>query len=98
MTVPQEGWQYLVQATGTLIKTRNFAMLYPMISKHCKANNLPVPAEQDVINYMCANLFIPCYEGQIPLMNKWSMNIPRPRALGSCCKEINVAPLPKETI
>ena len=97
MTVPQEGWQYLVEATGTMITTRNFSMLYPIILQHCKSNNVPAPTEQDVINYICANLFVACYEGLVPLVNKWSMNIPRPRALGSCCTEASVAPLPKES-
>lgn len=85
--VPQDGWPYPVQSTGDTIVTRNYNLLYPMIRQHCIANGVGVPSEQDVIKYLCETLIIPCYEdeGRTPLINKFSLGIPNPPRLGTCC-------------
>ena len=86
--VPQKGWEYVVESTGTKITTRNYVQLYPMIRQHCLSNGVGVPSEQDVIKYLCENLTIPCYEAEnhVPLINKYALGVPNAPSIGSCCR------------
>lgn len=85
--VPPDGWKYPVQATGTTIVSRNYQLFYPMIVQHCTSNNVQPPSEQEVIQYLCETLSIPCYEDEnrVPLINKFSLGVPNAPRLGSCC-------------
>jgi len=87
-TVPSDGWTYLVEATGYTVFTRNYSMLYQMIVQHCQANNVPPPSEQDVIDKLCEEKHIPCYNSETrqPLVNKFLLGLPEPAPLGCCGK------------
>ena len=83
-TVPDTGWQY-PGLNGYMIETRNYSQLYYLVKQHYESNGQPIPSEQDVTDYLCANLFIPCYDGDSrePLINRFTQNLPV--AVRSCC-------------
>jgi len=87
--VPWNGWIYHVDATNTDIKTFNYNVLYSMIRDHCVANGAVIPTEQEVIIQLCTNLSIPCYDGESPLVNKFSLGIPKPPSVG-CCGRVGI--------
>lgn len=82
--VPSEGWQY-PGLNGHLIHTHNYSLLYGLVVEHYQSNGAPIPSQQTVIDWMCANLVIPCYESAThePLVNKFTMGLPAARH--SCC-------------
>lgn len=86
--VPWNDWSYYVAPTNFMVKTKNYYRLYPEVVIHCTSNGVPVPSQQDVIDYCCANLNIPCYETENhePLVNAWTLGLPRPATLGCCGK------------
>jgi hypothetical protein len=84
-TVPPEDWLYYVEATGLTITTKNYQTLYPAVVEHCRSNNVPVPSEQEVIDYNCLNSHVPCYDSEthVPLINKMGLPFVRPNT--GCC-------------
>lgn len=81
-TVPQDGWTYPGLA-GYVISTRNYSILYEEIVRHYTANGQPAPSQESVTQYLCEHLPIPCYEGNQPFVNNWTLGIaPAPR---KCC-------------
>lgn len=87
--VPRDDWNYTVPESGLKISVKNYATLYPEILKHCKANGITPPSEQDVIKSLCERLHIPCYEGTIPFVNKFTLNTPAAPRLGCCGRRTN---------
>lgn len=88
--VPEEGWQFFVPKTGYTVTTRNYGMLYQMVVRHYKSNQIaPIPTEQEVIDYVCANGRVSCYETETrePLINKFSFPSARP-VTNSCCGSV----------
>jgi hypothetical protein len=85
--VPPERWKFQVEATGFMIEAPSWTMLYPFVETHCKANNVPTPSLQEVIDWCCANLHIPCYESEtrVPLVNMFTQSLPV--APTSCCSK-----------
>lgn len=87
-TVPNpDGWKYYFAATNHMVITRNYNYLYPEVVKHAKANGLAVPTEQEVIDFMCRELYIPCFESSNanPYNNAYAAGLPLPPRLGGCC-------------
>jgi hypothetical protein len=84
-TVPPEDWLYHVAATGLTITTKNYETLYPLVIEHCKSNNVAIPSQQEVIDYLCANVHVPCYDSEthVPLINKMGLPFVRPNT--GCC-------------
>ncbi len=80
------GWAYYVAATNYTVHTPIYSQIYPMVVAHCQANGMNPPSQQEVIDQMCQNLFIPCNEstGGGPITNKWSLNLPVPQLKGCC--------------
>lgn len=74
--VPKERWHYPSLVAGKPIYAPNYNALYPEVVKHYSANNAAIPGEQEVIDWMCANLSIPCVEGNQPLINRWMPGLP----------------------
>lgn len=85
-SVPSERWHYRVEATNHTVYAPNFPALYPEIVKHCKANTIDPPSQQDVIDWLCANLRIHCVQTETrqALVNKFTLNLPVPVASGCC--------------
>jgi len=85
-TVPTEGWQY-PGLNGFTVYTRNYSLLYGKVREHYESNGHPAPSEQEVIDYQCDNLFIPCYESEtrLPLINRFTQGLP-PTAKRCCTK------------
>lgn len=83
-TVPSEGWKY-PGLNGHTIHTHNYSQLYFLVKQHYESNGAPVPSEQEVIDWLCANLFVPCYESETrqPLVNRFSQGLPT--APQACC-------------
>jgi hypothetical protein len=96
-TVPPENWSYLVSQTGVYVSTKNYSLLYGMVVDHCKANNVPVPSEQDVIDWMCNNLTIHCAEGSTPLINRFTLGLAPVQPKG-CCGQQMPMPTQKESL
>ena len=85
--VPNGDWRYYIADTNYTVKTKNFTRLYPMIVEHCKTNNVAIPSEQEVVDYLCRTLTIPCYDSedmQTPFINAWTMGLPKPASRGCC--------------
>jgi len=85
-TVPPEDWTFPIDQTGFTVRTKNYAMLFVEIAKHCKANNISEPSEQTVIDFICNSAHVPCYNSETrePLINAWSLNLPVPAPRGCC--------------
>lgn len=81
-----DGWKYYFAETNHMVITKNYSYIYPEVVKHAKANGLAIPTEQQVIDWMCQNLFIPCYERENmePLANKLYLGLPNIRPQGCC--------------
>lgn len=84
-TVPFEDWTFVLD--GQTFSTKNYTLLYPKIIQFCQSNNVTAPSEQEVIDYLCVNSHIPCFEDETrePLINKWSLGVPVPPRPGGCC-------------
>lgn len=82
-SVPPERWQYFVEATQYTVMVPSYGLLYQEVVKHCQANNVPPPSEQEVIQWVCANLTVDCREGKEPFVNRFSQGLPAPAT--SCC-------------
>ncbi len=80
------GWAYRVESTNYVIHTPIYSQIYPMVVAHCTANNVYVPSQQEVIDQMCAELFVPCNDssGGEAIANKWKLNLPVPQLKGCC--------------
>jgi hypothetical protein len=97
-TVPPENWSYYVEQTNFTVSTKNYSLLYQLVVEHCQANNAPVPSQQDVTDWQCANLHVSCYESEthVPLINK--MGLPFVAKKTSCCQPMPFSPIVEETI
>lgn len=84
--VPPERWQFKIEQTGFTQIAPNWPALYPAILKHCRANNVPEPSLQEVVNWCCKNLSIACFESEThePLMNNWARGIMGVPPAGCC--------------
>lgn len=84
-TVPPEGWTFPVAQTGVTVRSPNWTVFYSQIQDHCAANNIQPPSMQEVVDYCCAHLHVPCYDDvrRQPLVNKWSQSLPV--VLPGCC-------------
>lgn len=84
-SVPPERWHYPVGATGYDVYAPNYPALYSMIVQHCTANNVTPPSEQEVVDWICTNLTVSCYEQETkqPLVNRFVLGLPTPAP--SCC-------------
>jgi hypothetical protein len=71
-TVPKEGWHYLIELTGYVVKTPSYLQLYPEIVKHCQTNHVEPPTKQELDQYLCDNTTIDCREGREPYPNQYS--------------------------
>lgn len=90
-TVPDEGWQY-PGLNGHTIHTRNYSLYYGLVVEHYQTNGVAPPSEQEVIDYACTNLRIPCYESETrqPLINRLTQGLPSingPSARSCCGKK-----------
>lgn len=83
-TVPGTGWTY-PGINGYIVHTHNYSLLYSLVRQHYEANGAPIPSEQDVIDYCCNNLYVPCYDSDTrqPLINSFTQGLP-PKAKGCC--------------
>lgn len=86
-TVPHEDWTFHVEQTNWVAQTKNYSLLYPIILQHCQSNNIQPPTQQEVINYVCSQAHVPCYEYEtrMPLINKFTNGEPNPPRSGGCC-------------
>jgi hypothetical protein len=85
--VPAEDWTYYVQPTNFTVRTKNYTQLYTLVKQHCLSNGVNPPDQQTVIEYVCANSHVPCYDTESggTLTNPWSLDLPLPPRTGSCC-------------
>lgn len=95
-SVPPETWLFYVAATNFTVSTRNYSLLYPKIVEHCRANNVGVPSEQEVVDQMCRDLHISCYDAEThtALINKLGLPFVPPPA--GCCGSVPAAPKVEE--
>lgn len=83
-TVPDDRWHYPIEGIRD-VYAPNWPALYPEVERVCLANGIQPPSLQQVIDWCCRNLRIPCFDDQTrtPLANKWSMGLPV--VLPGCC-------------
>jgi hypothetical protein len=86
-SVPPDRWSYYVAATLHRIESPNWNALYDLVSRHCVVNGVPVPSLQDVVDQVCRELHVNCYDDQTrqPLVNKFSLGLPHKPS--SCCSK-----------
>lgn len=74
--VPDEGWKY-PSVDGKFLYTRNYGLLYGLVKDHYEANGQSVPSPQDVVDWLCANTYLSCYDDQTrePLINRWTQGL-----------------------
>lgn len=85
-TVPDGGWRY-PGVNGFTVETRNYSQLYWLVKQHYEANQQAAPSEQEVIDYLCSNLFVPCYDSETrqPMINRFTQGLPT--AKRGCCSD-----------
>lgn len=68
---PPERFQFPVAATGFTVEAGNYNQLFVNIAAHCTANEVPIPDQQTVVDWLCHNLRLRCYDDhtRIPLIN-----------------------------
>lgn len=83
--VPGEKFHFPVTATGVDIYAPNYPALFSMVQQHCIANNVSYPGDQAIIDFLCLNTHVPCYQSETrkPLVNAFLMQLPLPPT--SCC-------------
>lgn len=80
--VPREGWRY-PGLNGHNVVVRNYSILYSEIVKHYTANGQEPPSQGEVTKYLCEHLAVPCFDGNQPLINRFTLGIPA-QAKGCC--------------
>jgi|SRR5882757_6664628 len=62
-TTPREKRWIFPDVTGEgLVSTNSYMNLLIEVGRHYRGNGKSVPSEQEVIEYCCRNLSVPCYE------------------------------------
>src|SRR6266446_1871087 len=84
--VPPEGWTYYVSETNFKVITPNYSSLYTLVTQHCLSNGVNPPSQQTVIDYLCNNTHVPCYNSESGslISNPWSLGLPVPAKVGCC--------------
>lgn len=84
---PPERYHYPVQhAEGiVVVDASNYNALFDNIRKHCAANGIQGPSDQEVIDYLCRETHLSCYDSdtRVPLVNKLTQGLPF--TAPSCC-------------
>lgn len=70
-TVPDGGWQYPA-VSGENIKTPCWSQLCGKVAKHYQTNSRPSPTCNEVTQWVCDNLPVPCYQGRTPYRNTFT--------------------------
>lgn len=75
---PPERFHFPVKATGHTVDAGNYNQLFENIRAHCVANGIPGPSDQEVIDYLCRNTHISCYDSETraPLINALTQGLP----------------------
>lgn len=81
--VPDGGWRYPHVAPDKFVHAPNYNALYPAVVNAYAINEQPPPSQEQVINWLCTNLSIPCFEGNQALVNKFVLGLPTP--VKGCC-------------
>lgn len=71
-TTPRERRWWYPATDGTEISENSYSNLRRAVFEHYRRNNQPVPTEQDIIDYVCRNLSVPCYEGREAFRNLYT--------------------------
>lgn len=71
-TTPRErAWAY-PDVNGGEISANSHMNIFREVEMHYRANNMPVPTEQEITKFLCDNLTIPCFEGREVYRNRFS--------------------------
>lgn len=81
---PAGGWRYPHVAAGEFVHATNYHALFDAVEKAYRSNDQPVPSHEQIIRWLCENLFVPCQEGNQPLINSFTSGI-LPRPAQGCC-------------
>lgn len=68
-TTPRERRWWYPGLNGHEVSSNSYSNLKREVAEHYRSNGQPVPSEQQIIDYLCANLSVPCYEGKEPFRN-----------------------------
>lgn len=68
-TTPRERKWWYPAVDGPDISETSYSNLKRAVSEHYRSNGRPAPTEQQIIDYLCANLSVPCYEGKEQIRN-----------------------------
>lgn len=85
-TVPDgPGWAF-PGLNGHMIVTRNYSIFYDEVVKHFTANGQQPPTRQEVTDWQCSNLAVPCHDGPVPFINRFTQGLPSATARhAGCC-------------
>ena len=60
---PEKRWEYFVKETNFKVTVSAYCNLKNAITRHCLANGVPIPPDEEITKYLCDNLTIDCRQG-----------------------------------
>lgn len=76
-TTPRERHWWYPGVNGSEVSESSYSNLKRAVAEHYRTNRQPVPTEQQIIDYCCVNLSVPCYEGKEQIRNRFSDPAPK---------------------
>lgn len=79
---PPERFHFPTKAYGSAaafdVDASNYNQLFENIRKHCESNGKPIPSNQEVVDYLCRETHVSCYDDEThqPLINKLTQGLP----------------------
>lgn len=71
-TTPKpDKWRF-PDVNGVDIVENSYMNLKREVRMHYAANGKEPPGEQEIINYLCANVAVPCFDGPNPVRNRFT--------------------------
>ena len=69
---PEKRWVFFVKETSYEVSVSAYANLKNAITRHCLANGVPVPTEDEITKYLCDSLTIDCRQNGKPYPNRFA--------------------------
>lgn len=71
-TTPRERFWPFPGVDGKEIKENSYMNLVREVKQHYAANGRTPPTDQEIVDYVCREVSVPCYEGREPFRNRWT--------------------------
>lgn len=71
-TTPRERSWPFPAVDGSVMTSNSWMNLKNLVHQHYTTNGRPVPTEQEIIQYVCDEVTVPCFDGTEPYRNKFT--------------------------